>query len=155
VNLDVVLLRITYMKPRWLLVLLLLLSSVAWNWGADGLQPSEMKTKDVLHAVINGQLAAFRKDDYAAAFVFADKSFKEQLSLEQFERMVKSGFPAIAHSTSARCGLSFDDGDEAVVNVRVFSDGRDPLDYQYTLRRDGESWHITSVTLLKDHATEV
>ena len=143
------------MKPRWLFVLLLLVCPVAWSWGADDLKPSEMKTKDALHAVIDGQLAAFRKDDYAGAFVFADKVFKNQLSLEQFERMVKTGYPAIAHSTSARCGLSFDNGDEAVVNVRVFSEGRESVDYQYTLRRDGEAWHITGVTLLKDQTTEV
>jgi len=143
------------MKPRWLLVLLLLICPVAGSWGADDLKPSEMKTKDALHAVIDGQLAAFRKDDYAGAFVFADKVFKNQLTLEQFERMVKTGYPPIAHSTSARCGLSFDNGDEAVVNVRVFSEGREPVDYQYTLRRDGEAWRITGVTLLKDQTTEV
>jgi hypothetical protein len=143
------------MKSRWLLVLTLLICSVAWSLGADNLKPSEMKTKDALHAVIDGQLAAFRKDDYAGAFVFADKAFKNQLSLEQFERMVKTGYPPIAHSTSARCGLSFDNGDEAVVNVRVFSEGREPVDYQYTLRRDGEAWRITGVTLLKDQTTEV
>src|SRR5260221_3321517 len=143
------------MKPRWLLILMLLVCPAASSWGADDLKPSEMKTKDALHAVIDGQLAAFRKDDYAGAFVFADKAFKNQLSLEQFERMVKTGYPAIAHSSSARCGLSFDNGDEAVVNVRVFSEGREPMDYQYTLRRDGEAWRITGVTLLKDQTTEV
>ena len=114
-----------------------------------------MKTKDALHAVINAQLAAFRKDDYAGAFVYADSALKNQFSVEGFERMVRTGFPAIAHSTSAKCGLSFDNGDDAVVNVRVFSTGREPVDYQYTLRRDGESWHITGVTLLKDQTTEV
>jgi hypothetical protein len=123
--------------------------------GEEGLKPSEMKTKEVLHAVIDGQLAAFRKDDYAAAYVFADGEIRNQFSLETFERMVRAGFPAIAHSTSAKCGLSFDNGDEAVVNVRVFSANREPIDYQYTLRRDGEAWHITGVTLLKDQTTEV
>jgi hypothetical protein len=29
------------------------------------------------------------------------------------------------------------------------------VDYQYTLRRDGEVWRITGVTLLKDQTTEV
>ena len=143
------------MKPRWLLVLMLFVWPMDWSWAANDLKPSEMKTKDALHAVINGQLAAFRKDDYAGAFVYADNGFKNQLSLGQFERMVKTGYPAIAHSTSARCGLSFDNGDEAVVNVRIFSDGREPVDYQYALRRDGEAWRITGVTLLKDQTTEV
>jgi len=114
-----------------------------------------MKTKEALTAVINGQLAAFRKDDYAGAFVFADSAFKNALSVERFEQMVKGGYPAIAHSSSSRCGLSFDNGDEAVVNVRVFSEGREPVDYQYALHRDGANWRITGVTLLKDQTTEV
>jgi hypothetical protein len=145
------------MKPRRLFLLVLLISAVAMvrGLGAEGLKPSEMKTKDALHAVIDAQLAAFRKDDYAGAFVFADNAIKNQFSLENFERMVRTSFPAIAHSTSAKCGLSFDNGDEAVVNVRVFSVGREPVDYQYTLRRDGEAWRITGVTLLKDQTTEV
>ena len=39
------------------------------------------------------------------------------------------------------------------MNVRVFSEGREPVDYQYTLRRDGEAWRITGVTLLGDKKT--
>lgn len=145
------------MKSRRLFFLVLLFFAVAMvrALAEDGLKPSEMKTKDALHAVINGQLAAFRKDDYAGAYVFADSAIKNQFSLGTFERMVRTGFPAIAHSTSAKCGLSFDNGDEAVVNVRVFSADREPIDYQYSLRRDGEAWRITGVTLLKDQTTAV
>jgi hypothetical protein len=141
------------MTPRCLIVSLLLVATVAL--GADELKPSEMKTRDALHAVINAQLDAFRKDDYAGAYVFADGAIKNQFPLESFEHMVRTGYPAIAHSTSAKCGLSFDNGDEAVVNVRVFSANREPIDYQYTLHRDGQNWRITGVTLLKEHTTEV
>jgi hypothetical protein len=141
------------MNPRRLILSLLLVTTAAL--GADELKPSEMKTRDALHAVINAQLDAFRKDDYAGAYIFADGAIKNQFPLESFERMVRTGYPAIAHSTSAKCGLSFDNGAEAVVNVRVFSENRDPIDYQYTLRRDGQNWRITGVTLLKEHTTEV
>src|SRR5580658_9529575 len=98
------------MKSRWLFLVVLLFSAIATVPGLaeDNLKPSEMKTKDALHAVINGQLAAFRKDDYAGAYVYADTAIKNQFSPEIFERMVRTGFPAIAHSTSAKCGLSFD-----------------------------------------------
>ncbi|EDY20346.1 conserved hypothetical protein [Chthoniobacter flavus Ellin428] len=143
------------MKTRALLVLMLLVSSVTWSWGADDLKPSDVRIKDALRAVVDAQLNAFRRDDYAGAYVFSDTEFRHQCPLDRFERMVRIGYPAIAHSTSARCGLAFDNGDEATVNVRVFSDGREPVDYQYTLRRDGEIWRITGVTLLKDQTTEV
>lgn len=143
------------MQPRRLLFLMLFLCSLAWSWGADDLKPSEMKIKDALHAVIDSQLVAFRKGDYAAAYVFADSAIKDRVSLEGFEKMVRAGYPAIAHSTSVKFGLTFDNGDEAVINVRVFSADAAPIDYQYTLRRDGENWRITGVTLLKDQTTEV
>jgi len=134
---------------------MLVVSSVTWSWGADALKPSDVHIKDALRAVVDAQLNAFRRDDYAGAYVFSDVEFRHQCPLDRFERMVRIGYPAIAHSTSARCGLAFDNGDEATVNVRVFSDGREPIDYQYTLRRDGEIWRITGVTLLKDQTTEV
>jgi len=143
------------MKTRSLLVLMLLGVSLVSGWGADDLKPSEVQIKEALRNVINAQLNAFRKDDYAGAYYFSDLEFRHQCSLERFERMVKIGYPAIAHSTSFRCGLSFDNGDEAVINVRVFSDGREPIDYQYLMRKDGETWRVTSVTLLKDQTTEV
>lgn len=143
------------MKTRFLLVLMLLVGSVTWSWGSDDLRPSEIRIKEALRTVIDAQLNAFRHEDYAGAYVFSDSEFRHQCPLERFERMVRLGYPAIAHSTSARCGLTFDNGDEATVNVRIFSEGREPIDYQYTLRRDGESWRITSVTLLKDQTTEV
>jgi len=141
------------MNPLRLLLFVLLFGATAR--GGDGMKPSEMKTKEALHAVIDGQLAAFRKDDYAGAYVFADGAIKARFSLEDFEHMVRTGFPAIAHSASAKCGLSFDNGDEAVVNVRVFNADHESIDYQYTLRRDGEAWRITGVTLLKDQSTAV
>lgn len=143
------------MKTRFLLVLMLFGVSLVSGWGADDLKPSEVRIKDALRAVVEAQLTAFRKDDYAGAYVFSDTQFRHQFTLERFERMVRIGYPAIAHSTSARCGLAFDNGDEAVINVRIFSEGREPIDYQYFLRRDGETWRVTGVTLLKDQTTEV
>lgn len=143
------------MKTRFLLVLMLLGVSLVSSWGADDLKPSEARIKDALRAVVDAQLNALRNDDYAGAYVYSDVEFRHQFTLERFERMVRVGYPAIAHSTSARCGLAFDNGDEAVINVRIFSEGREPIDYQYFLRRDGETWRVTGVTLLKDQTTEV
>ncbi len=119
------------------------------------MKPSEMKIKDSLHAVISGQLAAFRKGDFATAYGFADRDIKVQFPLERFEQMVKTGYPLIAHSVSEKFGLTFDNGDEAVVNVRVAGAGDESTSYQYMLRRDGEAWRITGVVLLKDQTTEV
>jgi hypothetical protein len=137
---------------------LLLLALICWPLLAsagDGLKPSEMKTKDALHKVIANQLAAFRADNYEAAYAYADAAIKSQFPVEQFEQMVKRGYPEIAHSISATFGLTFDNGDEAVVNVRVIGADQQAVPYQYMLHRDGDSWRITGVALLKDQTTEV
>jgi len=143
------------MKARRFLVIVLLAVCACMAWGADGMKPSEMKTSENLHSVISGQLAAFRAGDYAAAYVFADRDIKAQFPLERFEQMVKTGYPIIAHSVSAKFGLTFDNGDEAVVNVRVTGPEDQAVTYQYLLRRNGDSWRITGVVLLKDQTTEV
>jgi hypothetical protein len=143
------------MKARRFLALVLLTIGSCLAWGAEGMKPSEMKTREILHSVITDQLAAFRADNYAAAYVFADREIKQRMPLESFERMVKVGYPIIAHSVSAKFGLTFDNGDEAVVNVRVVGKDDETISYQYLLRRDGEAWRISGVVLLKEQTTEV
>jgi hypothetical protein len=41
------------------------------------------------------------------------------------------------------------------VNVRVAGPKEETITYQYVLRRDGETWRIMGVSLLKDQSTEV
>ena len=111
--------------------------------------------KEAIQSVVTQQLAAFRAGDFKAAYVFADRGLKDVYTLEMFEKMVRAGYPEIAQNASGRCGLTFDNGDEAVVNVRVFDKAGEALDFQYTLRRAGETWRITAVVLLKSQTTEV
>lgn len=119
------------------------------------MKPSRGHTKEAVHAVISGQLAAFRMENYVAAYAFADEEIRAQFPLERFERMVKLSYPLIAHSVSAKYGLTFDNGDEAVVNVRVAGADEETIAYQFLLRRDGLAWRITGVVLLKEQSTEV
>src|SRR3954463_14324823 len=68
----------------------------------DPAQPhrSSDEVKKALSAVIEGQLAAFRADDYAKAYTFAAAEIQGMFSREKFEEMVKAGYPVIAHSTA-------------------------------------------------------
>jgi hypothetical protein len=113
----------------------------------------EMKEK--LHAVIRGQLAAFRKDDFAGAYKFAAAAIREQFPLAAFEAMVKSSYPSIAKNTDAVFGLTLDDGEKAVVNVRVVGAKEESVSYQYLLERDGDEWRIGGVFVLRDEAKAI
>ena len=46
------------------------------------------------------QLEAFRRDDYDAAYTFASEAIREMFDRAAFERMVRSGYPEIARSSS-------------------------------------------------------
>jgi uncharacterized protein DUF4864 len=48
-----------------------------------------------------GQLDAFRRDDYDAAYAFASEEIRRTFDRAAFERMVKTGYPEIARSRSA------------------------------------------------------
>ena len=129
--------------PVWLAIL------ASCALAADEAKPSTPAMKEKLHAVIRGQLEAFRKDDFAGAYKFAAAGIREQFPLAAFETMVKSNYPAIAKSEDAVFGLTLDDGDKAVVNVRVVGPKQESVSYQYLLERDGEDWRISGVYVLR------
>lgn len=126
------------------------------NVRADGeFKPSEVKTKDALQAVISKQLDAFRSDNYAAAYGFADDAIKGQFPLTQFEEMVRIVYPAIAHSSSVSFGLTLDDGDNAVVSARVVGKDQKAFSYQYILHSSGGTWRIVGVLLAQNRSLEI
>jgi hypothetical protein len=141
------------MKTRWLLLLASI--AVTCHGWAEEMKPSEPKVKEALQSIVQKQLAAFRKNDFAAAYVFADNGIKAQFPLEAFEKMVREGYPLIAKSVAATCGLTFDNGDEGVVQVRIEGEKKKIGTFQYQLKRTGETWRIMGVTELQSEGIEV
>jgi len=141
------------MKIVWLLIAWI--AFVAPLAQADGdLKPSGAETRNTLHTVINQQMEAFRAGNYRTAYTFADDAIKAEYSLEMFEHMVQLGYPDIAHSTSAICGLCFDNGEDAVVSVRVHGADGKSGDYQYMLHWNGKTWRISGVAVSRVPAVE-
>jgi VCBS repeat-containing protein len=135
---------------RWpaLLTLCVLLSTVFGDQ-ARGADPKLKLSRDVVKkditAVIESQLAAFRANDFARAFTFAATSIKDHFSFEQFQDMVKRGYPSIAKSKSANFGVALDDGQQAVVDVSVKGDDDKAIRYEYMLVMEDGKWRITGV----------
>ncbi len=125
------------------------------GWAAEEMNPSDTKIKETLQAVVQKQLEAFWAGDYKAAYAFADAGIKAQFPVEAFEEMVKTGYPAIASSVSSTFGLTFDNGDEAVVHVRVVGADKVAAEYQYVLKRTGEKWGVAGVVKVKSEGIEV
>ncbi len=156
-------------KSQWLFVLLLLgLAGSFWAWdrsfdtasveaieaesesqsdkrSSPPLHPSQDPVRVELIAVIKSQLAAFRESDFPKAYSHATAGIKARFRLEAFELMVTSQYPSIAHSKTAVFGIILDNGDEAVVNVRIDGESSELADYRYLLKREKSAWKIQGV----------
>src|SRR6266849_7339452 len=101
------------------------LAAVAIALSVDSLR----QTRDDFDAMraplmaIRGQLSAFNRSDYRAAYQFAAPEIQAQFPLSAFQAMVERGYPQIAHSHSAAFGSRDIRGD--VVAVLVTITGRD------------------------------
>ena len=110
---------------------------------------STESVKKELTTVIDGQLAAFRANDYTKAYTFAAAEIKSMFALGDFEAMVKKGYPIISRSTASEYGIMFDTGEEAVVNVRVQTAEKQSVEYQYLLKKEADGWKIGGVAEVK------
>jgi hypothetical protein len=109
------------------------------------LQPSKDDVKNELTGVIESQLAAFRTNDFAKAYTFAASGIQKQFNREQFEQMVRRGYPVIAESKSAKFGITLDDGGQAVVKVVIEGKAGKALRFAYFLVREDGKWRINGV----------
>ncbi len=107
--------------------------------------PSDDDVREELTGVVTAQLAAFRTDNYPGAYHLAGAVLRDSLPLPAFEKMVRTSYPAIAHSRSASFGPVLDNGQEAVVNVIILSENRQMMHYQYRLRNERSGWRIDGV----------
>jgi len=107
---------------------------------------STKAVKAELVQVIDEQLAAFRRDDYWAAYHLAARELRRQYSLPVFELMIRRGYPLIARNQGADYGLARDNGVEAEVLVIVRGADGQPGDFRYLLVYEDEAWRIGSVT---------
>jgi len=125
--------------------LLLFLAFLGCLANAADMIPSTPAMKETVQAVVRQQLEAFRRNDFGGAYKFAAKGIKDQFPLAEFEAMVRKGYPLIATSTDAVFGLTLDDGEKAVVNVRVIGKDKQSANFQYLLERSGTDWRIAGV----------
>jgi Domain of unknown function (DUF4864) len=119
------------------LVFLLVAAPVAGQ-GAD---PRAEMTRTVLD-----QLAAFRRDDWAAAYTYAASAIQARFGLEAFRQMVTSGYAEIAHSLRATVShVEMVDPDHGLVQVRVDGANGQTVDALYELVDEQGSWRIEGV----------
>lgn len=143
------------MKTRGL-TLAVLIGLAPWGWAQSSeMKPSEQKVKETLQETVQKQLDAFRAEDYQTAYCYADEATRAQFPVEAFEAMVKASYPTLAKSTSASFGLAFDNGEVAVVLVRVVGQNKLVEDYHYVLKRKGTQWQVAGLFKIKPAGIQV
>jgi hypothetical protein len=108
------------------------------------MRPSKPEVRKAVIATIEGQLAAFRAGDVAAAYGYAARQLRQQKSLQIFEGVVRFSYPEIWTNERAEYGVVRDDGRRATLLVHVFAKESD-ASYDFTLVREQAGWRIYSV----------
>ena len=109
------------------------------------MKPSTNEAQKQIVAVIESQLSAFRANDYAMAQTFATVGIRKQFPRDEFEKMVKKDYPAIANSKSASFGLVSDNGIQAEANVMIQGKSGKPVRYRYFMVKEAQHWKINGV----------
>jgi ketosteroid isomerase-like protein len=135
-------------------LVLLLLGALAPAAAEDSVLPAAERS--AIKSVIEQQIAAFAKDDAAAAFSFASPMIQQQFgSPETFLRMVQDGYRAVYRPRSLRFGEVRRTTTGMVQEVDVIGpdgDGRRAF-YLMEQQADG-SWRINGVTLAPGNEKE-
>ena len=119
----------------------LALLTLAATAAGQGVDPRSDMARTVLD-----QLAAFRRDDWAAAYAYASATIQSRFDLEAFRQMVTGGYAPIARSTTATVShVEVVDPSHGLVEVRVEGANGEMIDALYELVDEQGQWRINGV----------
>jgi hypothetical protein len=136
------------MKPGRLALLVVLATSLL----VAG-TPAAQQGPDPKAAVdpVMEQLEALRRGDYAVAYTFAAQAIREMFDLPAFERMVRSGYPEIARSSSAHVAESRVGPDGHVyLRVKILGADGKAIEAVYDMVWEGGRFRINGVVTKPD-----
>ncbi len=104
-----------------------------------------------IKSTITQQLKAFKNNDYQPAYRFASCHIQSELSLMEFETMVRTGYPQIDKSLKISFGeMTLFDGDtRAAVIVHITGMDRTTVTTRYRMVLEEGGWKNNGVTNLR------
>jgi hypothetical protein len=137
-----------------LLAVFMLLSGLAP--GAMAAPPSDADRQQ-FQSLIGDQIAAFRRDDFSAAFGMASPAIQGLfMNPDGFSRMVKGAFQPVYRPRSVTFGPALDSPTGPL--QRVFLVGPDGKAWvaEYTMQRQPDgTWRINGCRLLEDNGASI
>ena len=121
---------------------------VVGSWAARGADIPEADRAEI-KSVIERQLAAFARDDAAAAFGLASPGIQRQFgSADTFMAMVRSDYRAVYRPRSISFGALEQVEENLVQIVDLIGPGGESVRALYIMERDGNAWRINGVSLV-------
>ena len=116
---------------------------------ADALDGIGAADRGAIHDIINRQLAAFRRDDGAAAFAFASPGIRAMFgTAEAFMAMVRDGYPQVYRPREVEFRDLVDIGGRLTQRVLLVGPDGDVVVAHYFLQRQPDgSWRIDGCML--------
>lgn len=135
---------------RRTLIGLWLLLALAWvAAAARAAEPPDAADSAAIRTVIDSQIAAFRRDDGAAAFAHAAPAIQQMFgTVDQFMAMVRGGYQPVYRPQAYRFGEISLIGDLIVQKVHIVGpDGRAVTAF-YTMEKQPDgTWRIAGCAL--------
>ena len=98
-----------------------------------------------------GQLDAFRRGDYDAAYTFASEGIRQIFNRESFEQMVKTGYPEIARSAAATVNqATIAPNGHAYLIMKIRGANGSRIEAIYELVWEDNRWKIAGVVSRPD-----
>jgi len=141
------------MRPSLLLAVALLLAAPRLAAADDAIAAADGAA---IKSVIERQMAAFARDDAAAAFDFASPGIQHQFGTpENFMRMVESGYRAVYRPRSVTFGRLGSVEGVVVQEVDVIGPDGSGVRAFYLMERESDgSWRINGVRLAPGNEKE-
>ncbi len=133
---------------RGVITALLLSALTVSAWAAPvavpGMRLSQPSDRAEISGVVAAQLVAIRTEDWDNAYAYTASTFRHVTSQTAFVTLITRNFEVICRNTKADFGAPSDNGQTAIMPVRVFADGKS-VSYTWTLARENGRWKITGV----------
>lgn len=129
---------------------------IAVSAGA-GAQETSDADRAAIRAIISDQIAAFRADDFDAAYSFASPTIRDLFpSVERFRSMVTKGYRPVYRPRSVTFGEIAEAPGGPLQKVFLTGPDGDSWLAIYTLQRQPDgSWRINGVRLAKDDGATI
>lgn len=98
-------------------------------------KPADAKTQSALKKIVNGQLDAFAKNDFAAALHYSGAEFQSAHSPEAFQQLIQGGFADLLQAKSVRFVTAHCSADRAMMPAFVTTASGQEVSYIYIFHR--------------------